>query len=82
MLNVRLDEEIEKKLSQYTQEHDLSKSMVVKEALSQYLTKKHMQQRPFELGKDLFGADSSGQSDISSTYKSKLKQKLDEKHAH
>lgn len=82
MLNVRLDESTEKALKKYADEHDMTKSSVVKEALEQYLTKKKASQNPFSLGQDLFGLAASGERDLSTTYKSKLKQKLDEKHAH
>jgi len=80
MLTVRLDEQTEKQLKQYASDHDMSKTMIVQEALAQYFS--GSKNNPFELGSDLFGADASGQSDLSATYKSKLKEKLSGKHAH
>ena len=82
MLNVRLDDDTESKLLKYAADHDQSKSNVVNEALAAYLSKKETDQSPFSLGEDLFGPDGSNQSDRSVTFKSKLKQKLNEKHAH
>ncbi|MEQ8471124.1 MAG: CopG family transcriptional regulator [Marinoscillum sp.] len=82
MLNVRLDDNTEKALKKYASEHDMTKSSVVKEALVAYLSKKENDQHPYALGADLFGAAASGSTDLSSTYKSRLKQKLNEKHLH
>lgn len=81
MLNVRLDKKTDEALKRYTEEHEVSKSMVVKEALASYLSQKERSERPFILGEDLFGVDGSGRSDLSSSYKSKLKQKLVAKHS-
>lgn len=82
MLNVRLDKETEEKLKQYAEEYDMSKTMVVKEALATYLARKDLQKQPFTLGEDLFGVDGSDQSDRSKTYKARLKKKLNAKHSH
>ncbi|MFK7900467.1 MAG: hypothetical protein AB8B61_06885 [Cyclobacteriaceae bacterium] len=81
MLNVRLDDGMEDKIKKYSEEHNLSKSSVVKEALAQYFNKKEMSQNPYELGSDLFGTANSGSTDLSKTYKSKLKEKLHAKHS-
>ncbi|MEQ9425102.1 MAG: CopG family transcriptional regulator [Cyclobacteriaceae bacterium] len=82
MLNVRLDKDTEKKLKTYTENQNVSKTNVVKEALHQYFTTEEARQRPYVLGEDLFGIDASGISDRSKTYKSKLKAKLNAKHSH
>ncbi len=82
MLNVRLDSELEKKLKKYSQEKGLSKSSIVKEALARYFSKKEMESSPFALGKDLFGLEGNDDADSSVEYKSRLKEKLREKHAH
>lgn len=82
MLNVRLSEELEKKLKKYSLEEDLSKSTIVKEALAQYFSKKEASSSPFFLGSDLFGQEGSGNSNASQNYKSRLKEKLNEKHSH
>ena len=80
MLNVRLDKETEKKLNYYVEDQDITKSQVVKEALVQYLSREEMATNPYALGEDLFGMVGSDESEHSSTYKSKLKDKLREKY--
>ncbi|MFY0605125.1 MAG: ribbon-helix-helix protein, CopG family [Cyclobacteriaceae bacterium] len=82
MLNVRLNEELEKKLKQYSDQTDLSKSSIVKEALAQYFSAKEKEASPYALGTDLFGLAGSGKKDLSITYKDRLKAKLSEKHTH
>lgn len=81
MLNVRLSDDDEKELARYCEEQGLSKSMVVKEALALYLAQKRKSKSAYEAGVDLFGQEESGRADLSTTYKKKLKDKLNEKHA-
>lgn len=82
MINVRLDKKTENVVKEYATTHDVSKTMIVKEALAMYFSKKELAQNPFELGKDLFGTQSIGQSDLSQSYKSRLKDKLRAKYSH
>lgn len=82
MLNVRLPKDLEKKLKQYSEQADVPKSFVVKEALTQYFSRKEQVSSPFAVGADLFGLEGSGDAHGSTQYKAKLKQKLSEKHAH
>lgn len=82
MLNVRLDDETDEKLKNISEQKNVSKSSIVKEALAMYFTKEQYSESPFLLGEDLFGMAGSRNSDASTTYKSKLKQKLNEKHSH
>ena len=82
MLNVRLDEDTNEKLTDYSKQMDTSKSSIVKEALAMYFTKAQSKQKPYVLGADLFGSAQSGKSNNSTQYKSRLKEKLHEKHAH
>jgi len=82
MLNVRLDEDTEKALKEYSVDKNVSKSSIVKEALAMYFTNEKSLESPYNLGKELFGKEGSGQPDTSSTYKSKLKGKLNAKHSH
>lgn len=81
MLNVRISDEEEKELARYCEEQGISKSMVVKEALAMYLAQKRKSKSAYEAGADLFGKEGSGATDLSTTYKKKLKDKLNEKHA-
>ena len=82
MLNVRLDAATDRKLAEYSKQMNSSKSSIVKEALAMYFNKEQSKQLPYALGSDLFGAAKSGSTDRSTTYKTKLKAKLREKHAH
>lgn len=82
MLNVRISDEMEKKLKKYSMDQGVSKSDIVKEALVQYFSKKEASNSPFLLGADLFGQEGSGNANASQSYKIRLKEKLGEKHSH
>lgn len=82
MLTIRLSKDIEKQLARYCQDEGITKSAVVKEALVQYLSQKRKAKSAYEAGEDLFGQEGSGSSDLSISYKQKLKDKLNAKHAH
>ncbi len=82
MVNVRLSKDTEKQLNEYCQDEGVTKSMVVKEAVVAYLSQKRASVSPYDAGKGLFGQEGSGEQNRSSTYKSKLKDKLSGKHAH
>ena len=78
MLAVRLPEKLERELENYTKINNITKSKTVKEALELYLKSK-IKKSPYELGKDMFGRYSSGQKDLSTTYKQKIKKKISAK---
>ncbi|MEM9328620.1 MAG: CopG family transcriptional regulator [Bacteroidota bacterium] len=82
MLNVRLNSDEEKKLADYCERANLTKSQVVKEALALYLSSKTPSKSAYELGEDLFGQASGGDPDGSKQYKHRLKTKWGEKHTH
>ncbi len=82
MISLRLPENIESKLSQISKYEHLTKTDVIKNALEQYLINYGKEISSFELGKDFFGKYKNGEADLSSTYKSRLKRKLNEKHSH
>jgi hypothetical protein len=85
MLTVRLDNTIEKQLNFTAKEKHVPKSTIVKEALVYYfemLKETSKQKTPYELGSALFGNYESGRDDLSSTYKQKLKDKIDAKNTH
>jgi predicted DNA-binding protein len=85
MISVRLDESIENQLNTLAQQKDTSKSKVIKEALVYYfdmLKKESMQKSAYELGSELFGKYSSGRDDLSTTYKQKIKDKINAKNNH
>ena len=82
MLAVRLPEATEKKLSYYAKLTQSTKTDVVKEALGLYLDARIEQAKktPWELGEDFFGQYRSGRDDLSTTYKQKIRDKLDAKY--
>jgi hypothetical protein len=83
MLAVRLTESLEQELNIFTKISNQTKTDVVKEALKLFFEtqKKRQKKSAFELGKDFFGTYESGQSDLSTTYKKRLKEKLNAKYS-
>ncbi len=85
MLSVRLDNNIENQLNFLSQDRNISKSQIIKDSLTYYfdmIKKESKQKSSYELGIDLFGRYSSGSSDLSTTYKQKLKDKINAKNNH
>lgn len=82
MLSVRLDKDTERKLEEYTSDREETKSAVGKKALHEFFENRNKLENPYLAGKELFGVASSGESDLSVSYKTKLKKKLNEKHTH
>ena len=85
MLSVRLDSTLENQLNFLADEKKISKSQIIKDSLAYYfdmLNSKTKQKSPYELGSELFGKYSSEQGDLSTTYKQKLKEKLNAKNSH
>lgn len=82
MLSVRLNNTLETQLQAVSKQNHISKSQVIKDALVYYfdmLKKESKQKTPYELGDEFFGKYSSGKRDLSTTYKQKLKEKIDAK---
>ena len=85
MVSVRLDEKIENQLDFIAQQKQTSKSKVIKDALVYYfdmIKKESEEKSAYEMGSDLFGKYSSGKNDLSTTYKQKLKDKINAKNNH
>jgi predicted DNA-binding protein len=82
MVTVRLPDEMEAQLQTLTEIENSTKTDVIKSALAEYLEKHLREKTPYDLGKDLFGRYSSGDTDRSATYKDRVKKSLNEKHAH
>jgi len=78
MLTLRLDPELERKLTNIAEALGISKSEIVRKGLQLYLNKMD-KNNAWETGKDLFGKYSSGRTDLSSNRKDILKQKLRDK---
>lgn len=82
MISVRLSKELEAKLEYLAKQENMTKSDVVKEALSEYITAYEKKKNAYELGQDLFGQFGSGQNDLSVSYKQKVREKINAKHPH
>jgi predicted transcriptional regulator len=79
MKTVRLKKELESKLASYAEEHNMTESSVIREALEEYIERHQKKGSSFELGKAYFGRQGSDQTDNSERYKAKLKAKIREK---
>lgn len=85
MISLRLDENLEKELNFLANQQNSTKSKIVKDALNYYfdaLKKDTKQKLSYELGKQFFGKYSSGKCDLSTTYKEKIKEKINAKNNH
>jgi predicted transcriptional regulator len=81
MTTVRLNKEIDRKISILIEIEKSSKSEIIKKAIIEYY-KQHVQEKSsYEIGKELFGRYGN-EKNLSENYKKKVKEKLDEKHAH
>ena len=81
MTTVRLNNDIDNKLSILTEVENTTKTEIIKKAIAEYYTQHLQNKTPYELGETLFGKY-GGDRDLSKTYKSKLKEKMNAKHAH
>ncbi|MBN2826104.1 MAG: hypothetical protein JXQ76_12310 [Campylobacterales bacterium] len=81
MVAVRLDSLLEEQLNHYIKEHDMTKTQVIKDALQSFFdTHSSTKKTPYELGKDLFGLDGSGDGTLSTMHQKHYKAKLREKY--
>lgn len=78
---VELPEELESQLDQISASENKPKSDIIKEALELYIKLKQRlsKESPFELGKNLFGRNCSGQGDLSINAESILHKRLNVK---
>jgi len=81
MTIVRLNNDFENKISTLVTLEHISKSEIIKKAILEYYEHHAKNVSPYKLGKDLFGKHGS-ERDLSTTYKARLKGKLNEKHSH
>ncbi|MCG2588009.1 CopG family ribbon-helix-helix protein [Rhodohalobacter sulfatireducens] len=79
MRSVRLPDEIEKELKSLAEQKKVSRSNIIKEALVEYISKEKKYNRPYDIGEEYFGKRGSGEKDRSTTYKSRIKEKIREK---
>jgi predicted transcriptional regulator len=81
MLTVRLPQELENRLRQIAASEKRTKTQVIRAALEGYLQARQGDKCAAELGEDLFGRHGSGDGQLSSTYKSLLKERIRAKRA-
>ncbi len=79
MTTVRLPEALEKKLDSASKANKRTKSDVIKEALERYFDREEAEKDSYELGKEYFGQYGSGDGTLSTSYKARMKEKLDAK---
>jgi predicted transcriptional regulator len=82
MRSVRLPEEVDKKLETLANQKNVSRSIIIKEALVEYMAKEEKYNQPYEAGAQYFGKHGSGEKDRSVTYKSRIKDKIRDKRTH
>lgn len=82
MISLRLPIKIEKQLNDIAKNEHLTKSAIIKDALSLYFNEYNKKLSPYELGKDLFGKYGSNKGNLSVNYKKLIKEKLNEKYTH
>lgn len=81
MKSVRLPKELEEQLEALSLKTDKSHSVIIREALVEYIAREKTNTKPFETGKSYFGKHGSGDGDRSETYKTRIKEKIREKHS-
>lgn len=79
-VSLRLGERLEQRLAAAARRLRLNKSELIKRSLQVYLDQVEPGKTPFELGKDLFGTDTSRGGDVARRYKTLLRKKLRAKH--
>ncbi|PHS36777.1 MAG: CopG family transcriptional regulator [Sulfurovum sp.] len=84
MISIRLDQKLEQKLIQFSTIHHQTKTDTIKNALAHYFNTFAPETTPsaYELGENLFGKYGSQEGTLSSTYKQKLKDKINAKNHH
>jgi len=84
MISVRLNQHLEQELTLFSQLNQLTKTDIIKNALTYYFQVFKQEKKPtaYELGVNLFGKYGSQEGDLSTTYKQKLKDKINAKNNH
>ena len=83
MISLRLPVELEQELSLIAKLELTTKTQIVREAIVEYIAnlKKRRTDTPYSLGEDLFGVF-EGEKELSSNYKNKFDEILNEKYHH
>ena len=80
MTTVRLPVEYEQRLNFLSTVKKKNKSDLIKEALDMLFHNEEMEIESYELGKEYFGKYGSGNSNLSVSYKQKIKEKINAKY--
>lgn len=78
-ISLRLDPKTEKAVARYAKLEGRSMSGLIREMISEFLQKKQDKLSPWDLGKDLFGKESSGDGMLSVNRKKTIKDMIDAK---
>lgn len=81
MTTIRLNDELNNKLQILKDIENVTKTEIIKRAITEYYSHHVKDKSPYELGEKLFGKYGD-KEDLSQAYKSKLKGKLNAKHSH
>lgn len=81
MTTIRLNDDLNNKLITLQDIENVTKTEIIKRAIAEYYEHHVAEKTPYELGFDLFGRFGDAE-DLSTSYKSRLKRKLHDKHAH
>jgi len=80
MISIRLEQTLEKELALVSKLNHQTKTDTIKKALRYYFdTLQTSTPTAYELGEELFGKHGSSDGDLSSTYKQRLKEKINAK---
>ncbi len=84
MVSIRLERELERELEMVSRMSHKTKTDVIKDALLCYFDMLKVKEKatPYELGRGLFGVAGSKDGTLSTNYKRKYKELLDEKYNH
>ena len=80
MTTVRLPIEMEQKLEILARRKHKSKTDLIREALENLFFQEESEKDSYELGEEYFGKYGSGNGTLSSTYKSRIKEKINAKY--
>ena len=79
-VSVRLGASLEEQLTRASRKLRLNKTEIIKRSVEAYLAQVEPGRTPFDLGRDLFGADQGRETTLSSGVKRRLTKKLRAKH--
>ena len=84
MISVRLNQSLEQELMLFSKISQQTKTDIIKKALKHYFQtfRSDKNPTPYQLGANLFGKYGSHEGNLSTTYKQRLKEKLNAKNNH